>query len=61
VRSERKERLVDQLEMQLEEVEADATEDELAERSTPSTVVKPSNADGRRENRSPSVCRVSGS
>jgi transposase len=41
-RSERKERLVDQLEMQLEDVEADATEDELAaERSTPSTVVKP--------------------
>jgi transposase len=40
-RSERKERLVDQLEMQLEEAEADATEDELvAERSTPSTVVK---------------------
>jgi transposase len=41
-RSERKERLVDQLEMQLEDAEADATEDELAaERSTPSTVVKP--------------------
>jgi len=41
-RSERKERLVDQLEMQLEDVEADATEDELAaERSTSSTVVKP--------------------
>lgn len=40
-RSERKERLVDQLEMQLQDVEADATEDELAaERSTPSTVVK---------------------
>ena len=40
-RSERKERLIDQLEMQLEDAEADATEDELAaERSTPSTVVK---------------------
>jgi transposase len=40
-RSERKERLVDQLEMQLEDAEADATEDELAaERSTSSTVVK---------------------
>jgi transposase len=40
-RSERKERLVDQLEMQLEDAEADATEDELAaERSAPSTVVK---------------------
>lgn len=41
-RSERRERLIDQLEMQLEDAEADATEDELAaERSTPSTVVKP--------------------
>jgi hypothetical protein len=41
-RSERKERLIDQLEMQLEDAEADATEDELAaERSTPSPVVKP--------------------
>ena len=29
-RSERKERLIDQLEMQLEDAEADATEDELA-------------------------------
>ena len=35
-RSEHKERLVDQLEMQLEEAEADAAEDELAaERSAP--------------------------
>jgi transposase len=40
-RSERRERLVEPLEMQLADVEADATEDELAaERSTPSTVVK---------------------
>jgi hypothetical protein len=40
-RSERKERLIDQLEMQLEDVEADATEDELAaEGSAISTVVK---------------------
>jgi transposase len=40
-RSERKERLVDQLEMQLEEAEADAAEDELAaELPAPSTVVK---------------------
>jgi hypothetical protein len=40
-RSERKERLLDQLEMQLEDAEADATEDELAaERSAPSTVVR---------------------
>src|SRR5271165_1300470 len=41
VRSERKERLLDQLEMQLEDAEADATEDELAaERAAPSTTVK---------------------
>ena len=40
-RSERKERLIDQLEMQLAEAEADATEDELAaERAATSTVVK---------------------
>ena len=40
-RSERRERLIDQLEMQLEDAEADATEDELAaERSTPLTMVK---------------------
>jgi Transposase C of IS166 homeodomain len=40
-RSERKERLIDQLEMQLENAEADATEYELpAERSAPSTVLR---------------------
>lgn len=40
-RSERKARLLDQLEMQLEDLEADATEDELAaERAATSTVVK---------------------
>jgi transposase len=40
-RSERKERLIDQLEMQLEDAEADAIEDELAaERSAPLTLVK---------------------
>ena len=41
VRSERKQRLLDQLEMQLEDAEADATEGELAaERSAPSGGVK---------------------
>jgi transposase len=41
VRSERKERLLDQLEMQLADAEADASEDELAaERATASTTVK---------------------
>src|SRR6202012_4963800 len=40
-RSERKERLLDQLEMQLADAEADASEDDLAaERSAPSSVVK---------------------
>jgi transposase len=40
VRSECKERLLDQLEMQLEDIEADAIENELAaERAAPSTVV----------------------
>jgi transposase len=52
VRSERKERLLDQLEMQLEDVEADATEDELAaERSAPSIVV--TSFDRRRPSRKP--------
>ena len=41
VRSERKERLLEQLEMQLEDAEADATEDELgAERLAPMAAVK---------------------
>ena len=41
MRSERKQRLLDQLEMQLEDAEADATEDELAaERAAPSTIVE---------------------
>ncbi len=41
VRSERKQRLLDQLELQLEDAEASATEDELAaERSARSSVVK---------------------
>jgi transposase len=40
-RSEGKERLIDQLEMQLEDAQSDATEDELAaERASPSTPVK---------------------
>ena len=52
VRSERKERLLDQLEMQLEDAEADATEDELAaERSAPSIVV--TSFDRRRPSRKP--------
>ena len=62
VRSERKERLLDQLEMQLEDVEADAIEDELqqsVQRPRPSS--SPSNAGGRRASRSQSIYRGSGS
>jgi transposase len=61
-RSERRERLVDELEMQLEDAEADATEDALAaERSTYSTVVKPFERRRPARNRFPRICRVSGS
>jgi transposase len=61
-RSERKERLIDQLEMQLEDAEADAAEDELTpERSVPSTVVKSFERKRPARNRSRSICRVSGS
>ena len=56
-RSERKERLIDQLEMQLEDAEADATEDELAaERLAPWS--NPSNPSDRRESRSRSTYRA---
>ena len=55
-RSERRERLIDQLEIQLEDAEADATEDELAaERSRPRPWSNPSNASDRRESRSRST------
>ena len=62
VRSERKERLLDQLEMQLEDAEADASEDELAaEPPRPRPPSNPSNASGRPESRSRDICRASGS
>ena len=61
VRSERKERLLDQLEMQLEDAEADATEDDWRRNAPPSTVVKPSSAGGRRGSPSLSICPASGS
>jgi hypothetical protein len=61
-RSERKERLIDQLEMQLEDAEADATADELAgERSTPSNMVKSFEPRRTARNRSRSIRRASGS
>ena len=63
VRSERKERLLDQLEMQLEDAEADATEDEL-DGGTLLVVdhrqILRAQAAGA-QSRSPSICRASGS
>jgi transposase len=59
-RSERKERLIDQLEMQLEDAEADATEDELsAERSAPSTLVKSFERKRPARKPFPSICCAS--
>jgi hypothetical protein len=59
-RSERKARLLDQLEMQLEDLEADATEDELAAEATArATSVPPSSAAARRASPSPIICRAS--
>ena len=59
-RSERKERLIGQLEMQFEEDEADATENELAVgRTAPRPLLNPSSATGWRESRFPSICRAS--
>ena len=60
-RSERKERLLDQLELQLDELEASATEDELAaERAAADTTeVKGSPAAVRAASRSPRTCRAS--
>ena len=62
-RSERTARLIDQLELQLEELEASATEDELAaERAAAkTTTVAALRASGRRANRTRSICRASGS
>ena len=63
VRSERKERLLDQLEMQLEDAEADATEDELAAgtlRALDHRQILRTQAAGR-ASRSPSICRASAS
>jgi transposase len=59
-RSERTARLLDQLELQLEEAEADATEDELAaEQATRSTTVK--SFERKRPSRKPFliICRAS--
>ena len=62
-RSERTARLLDQMELELEELEAAATEDEIAaERAAAKTTnVAPSRASARPASRSPSTCRASAS
>ena len=62
--SERKARLLEQMELELEELEATATEDELAaERAARRgrRVLHRSSASGRRANHSPTTCRASAS
>ena len=60
-RSERKARLLEQMELQLEDLEASATEDELAaEAARPGhRPSNPSSASGRRASRSRRICRAS--
>jgi transposase len=62
-RNERKARLIDQMELQLEELEAAATEDEVAAEKAPAatTQVGPSSAASRHGSRSQRICRASGS
>lgn len=56
--SERKARLLEQMELQLEELEADASQDELAaEPAARHRVSKPSNASVRRRSSFRSTCR----
>jgi len=60
-RSERTARLLDQLELQLEELEATATEDELAaEMAAVKATTVASFTRNHRENPSPRICRASG-
>lgn len=59
-RSERKARLLDQMELQLEELEASATEDELASaKAARTSTVQGSNAGAPQGGHSPSTCRAS--
>ena len=62
-RSERKARLLDQLEMELEDLEANVTEDELAAEAVAiqRQTVRSSGAGYRRASRSPNICRTSAS
>ena len=62
MRSESKQRLLDQLEMQLEDAQAAATEDELAaERAASSSVVASFERSGRSASLFPRICRASAS
>jgi transposase len=59
-RNERKARLLDQMELELEELEAAASEDELAaERAAATTPVRASPAGSRHASRSRRICRAS--
>ncbi|GCA52277.1 transposase C of IS166 homeodomain protein [Sinorhizobium sp. KGO-5] len=61
-RSERKARLLEQMELQLEELEADASEDELAaEMAARSSTVRAFERSVHRASRFPSICRASAS
>jgi len=62
-RSERKARLLEQMELQLEELEATATEDELAAEKAASRTqtVRSFSASDRLVGRSPIICRASAS
>ncbi len=63
-RSERKQRLLDQLELQLEEMETTASEDEAlaaAAAEKAKTTVGPSSGASRSANRSPNICPASAS
>ena len=61
-RSERKERLLGQLELELDELTASATEDDLTAETAPgrtTQVTRGSSAAGRLASPSPSICRAS--
>jgi len=61
-RLERKARLLEQMELELEELQATATEDELAaeKRAAKMQMSSCSSASGHRTSRSPSTCRARG-
>jgi len=58
-RSERTARLLIQMELELEDLEATATEDEIAAEQAASRTTPPSRANGRPGSHSPPICRAS--